>query len=545
MRPTNQRSSSNSYGARFWQGTCWLLLACLSLAAGSRVVQASVPTPTVTIPPAGTHGFPFGTSSVDLTGFGYAEQEFFISGKAQSFVNSGTLGNDGVWNVAPAESAPYLTRILVREPVHPERFNGIVVVEWLNVSGGIDAEPDWDWQHVELLREGYAWVGVTAQFIGAAFLPVFDNARYSSILHPGDSWSYDIYSQAGMAILHGKPRPLGSLTPRIHTLLATGHSQSASRLFTYHNAIQPLARIYQGFLIHSSGSGTPVSQSSAGAGPSGANPIPAPPGVPATANIPAPPTAFIRGDLTQPVLFLNSETDVAVLGAGFSVHNQPDSDRFRMWEVAGATHADAYLLEFAGADAAKSGLPVPPFNCGDPPINVGPHTFAARTAIHELATWVRVPHLRPAIGPRFSVQIVTSPQPAAVINRDPATGNAIGGIRYPQLAVPIETLTGVRPPAAVAGNPNCILFGATDPWDGDTDAFDGKAGFDPSPTPEASLAALYPTKGNYLVRYELATLQSILQGFLLWDDRNEVIALAKAASVPAGAASNADIVPDP
>ncbi len=522
-----------------------LLLACIGLLAGSGAAQAVVPTPTISIPPAGTHGFPFGTSSVDLASLGYSEQELFISGTAQSFVNSGTLGVNGLWNASAAEAAPYVTRILVRKPVHPERFNGIVVVEWLNVSGGIDAEPDWDWQHVELLREGYAWVGVTAQFIGAAFLPVFDSVRYAAISHPGDSWSYDIYSQAAMAVLHGNPRPLGSLTSRVRTVLATGHSQSAFRLFTYYNAIQPLARLYQGFLIHSSGSGAPLSQASAGAGPSGANPIPAPPGVPATADIPVPPTAFIRGDLAQPVLFLNSETDVSVLGAGFSVHNQPDSTTFRMWEIAGTTHADAYLLKFAGADAARSGLPVPPFNCGDPPINFGPHTFAARAAIHELATWVRVPRLRPAVGPRFSVHIVTSPQPAAVIDRDPATGNAIGGIQLPPLSVPIATLTGIRPPAAVAGNPNCVLFGATDPWDGDTDVFDGKAGLDPSPTPEPALAALYPSKTNYLIRYELATFQSILQGFLLWDDQREMLGLARAASVPQGLASNAQIIPEP
>jgi len=68
----------------------------------------------------------------------------------------------------------------------------------------------------------------------------------------------------------------------------------------------------------------------------------------------------------------------------------------------------------------------PPFNCGNPPINVGPETFVIRAALHDVNLWTRVPHLRPAIGPRLSVQIVTSPRPAAVINRDPATGNAIG-----------------------------------------------------------------------------------------------------------------------
>lgn len=522
-----------------------LSLAWLGLVAAMMTAQAAVPVPTVSLPPAGGNGFPFLTSSLSLADFGYTEQEFFISGQARAFVSAGTLGNDGVWNVSPGATAPYVTRMIVRKPVDPKLFNGIVVVEWLNVSGGIDANPDWDYHHVELLREGYVWVGVTAQFLGAAFLPQFDPARYASISHPGDSWSYDIYSQAGAAVLHGNPRPLGTLTPRVRALVADGESQSAFRMMTYYNAIQPVARVYQSFLIHSAGAGAALSQSFAGGGILGVNPIPPPPGIPATPDIAVPATAFIRGDLAQPVLFFNTETDVAVLGAGFSVHNQPDSDVFRLWEVAGTTHADAYLLEFAGQDAEKSGLAVPPFNCGNPPINVGPETFGVRAALRALARWTRDPHDEPAVGSRFSVQIVTSPEPAAVIERNPQTGNAIGGIQLPQLAVPIETLTGVRPPAAVAANQNCILFGATSPWDGDTDPWDGQPGLDPAPDPAPSLAALYGTKGNYLARYEVATLRSVVQGFLLLDDASEVIGLAKAANVPEGAASNANIIPNP
>jgi len=40
------------------------------------------------------------------------------------------------------------------------------VVEWLNVSGGVDAAPDWLYIHDELIREGFAWVGVSAQAVG-------------------------------------------------------------------------------------------------------------------------------------------------------------------------------------------------------------------------------------------------------------------------------------------------------------------------------------------------------------------------------------------
>ena len=41
-----------------------------------------------------------------------------------------------------------------------------MVVEWLNVSGQVDANPDWTMTHNELIRDGFAWVGVSAQAVG-------------------------------------------------------------------------------------------------------------------------------------------------------------------------------------------------------------------------------------------------------------------------------------------------------------------------------------------------------------------------------------------
>ena len=83
-----------------------------------------------------------------------------------------------------------------------------------------------------------------------------------------------------------------------------------------------------------------------------------------------------------------------------------------------------------------------------------------------------------------------------------------------------------------------MFFGATDPWD-------AQPGLDPSPDPEPSLATLYRTKHNYLEQYEEATEQSVARGFLLHRDRKQVMALAEAASVPKGAATNAEIIPNP
>jgi len=48
-------------------------------------------------------------------------------------------------------------------------------------------------------------------------------------------------------------RPLGEL--KVRKLIADGESQSAYRLVTYVNAVHPVARVYDGFLVHSRGAG--------------------------------------------------------------------------------------------------------------------------------------------------------------------------------------------------------------------------------------------------------------------------------------------------
>src|SRR6185295_9739493 len=139
------------------------LLATLLLPAATAV---AVPTPTVTGPIAGT---PFLISTnLDLAESGYVEEEYFLSGTASSFTSASALTNDGKWTTTAADTAAYTTRIVVRRPASAKKFNGTVLVEWLNVSGGLDAAPDWVFIHTMLIREGYAYVAVSAQFVGVA-----------------------------------------------------------------------------------------------------------------------------------------------------------------------------------------------------------------------------------------------------------------------------------------------------------------------------------------------------------------------------------------
>ena len=82
------------------------------------------------------------------------------------------------------------------------------------MSGGIDDAPEWTMSHNELIRDGFAWVGVSAQQVGVDSAKATDPAEYSSLSHPGDSFSYDIFSQAGEAVRSDASRILGGLRPR-------------------------------------------------------------------------------------------------------------------------------------------------------------------------------------------------------------------------------------------------------------------------------------------------------------------------------------------
>ncbi|MBV8789773.1 MAG: hypothetical protein JOZ00_24220, partial [Mycobacterium sp.] len=99
----------------------------------------------------------------EIADVGYAAEEFFVSGTATSYSPTGELGSDGRWGVTPSDTAEYTTRIVVLTPVDGSLFNGTVIVEWLNVSGGIDAPALWMMAHREVLRSGYAYVTVSAQ----------------------------------------------------------------------------------------------------------------------------------------------------------------------------------------------------------------------------------------------------------------------------------------------------------------------------------------------------------------------------------------------
>lgn len=461
------------------------LLALLVLAPS--LARAVVPEPTIEGPIASSLGSAFvAGTTFDLADVGYVQEEFFIAGTASAYTAPTPLAADGAWAVAPASIAAYKTRLLVYRPANARAFGGTVFVEWLNVSGGLDSAPDWITAHIEMIRAGMVWVGVSAQLVGVeggsgglVSLPLkaVNPRRYGSLHHPGDSFSYDMFSQAGQA-LRGRSgvRMLGGLVPQV--IIAAGESQSASRMVTYVNGVHPLAGMYDGFLIHSrGGGGAPLSQS----------PLPQ---VGASAPI------RIRTDLDVPVFVFQTETDVP----GTVASRQPDTDGFRLWEVAGSAHADTYTLlvgmtdrgtDPSVADVRVIASPIPGIiDCGAP-INSGPQHVVLDAAIAHLDRWIRR-----GTPPPTAPLLETLPGTPVTFATD-AFGNVLGGVRTPWVDVPVATLSGFGQPS---GGGFCGLFGTTTPF------------------AQATLDALYPSVREYVRAYRTALRRAVRQGVMRRQD---------------------------
>lgn len=446
-------------------------------------------------------------SNFDLAPLGYAIHEFFISGKASSYKLSGEPNPDGRWRAELAETMPYATRVVVVRPTDPGKFNGTVVVEWLNVSAGADGAPDWNAAHREIIRNGYAYVAVSAQRVGVEGGPSLvgmgtplkkaDPQRYGSLNHPGDAFSYDIFSQAGRLLrASDASKILGPLAPK--RVIAVGESQSAHFLTTYVNAVDPLAKVYDGFLVHSR----------FGRAASLENPYMAAPRDRSR-------VVKLRTDLRAPVITLITETDLLDGGIpGFHGARQPDNERLRVWEVTGTSHADAYTFTIGFIDSGSTPLeklaagyaPTATIMGMDlaKPINNAPqHHYVLEAALWNLDRWIRIGQAPPTVAPIKLSEDDQSGAPTSFALD--ANGLAEGGVRTPWVDVPTARLSGV----GNSGGPLGFMVGVCEPFD------------------SATLARLYPGgKRAYLKKFETSLDSTIKAGFLLPADRQEILELA-------------------
>jgi hypothetical protein len=324
-----------------------------------------------------------------LAALGYVEREYVVRGVATS--------------LADDQTAAYVTRILLRQPAKSERFNGSVVVEWLDAAGSVETAPEWAATQTELIRGGFGWAGVSVECAGITApdgLKSWDPERYADLRHPGDQYSPDMFSQAGHAIRELLPDT---------RLLAAGMSGSAHRLATYINDVDPGAGVFDGFLVH------------------------------------CPPASVrFRDNPRVPVLVLQTEGEVA--NPEYDAAGRPGDESFRLWEIAGAAQSDSYLQVVAGLDPLRrkpsdiiAALAVALNQFG----GSGPqHYYVANAALHHLNRCVSDGASMP-----YGDRLATVPNAPHILKRD-AHGNALGGVRTPWMDVPTALLTGVDPESA-------------------------------------------------------------------------------------------------
>ena len=428
----------------------------------------------------------------DLAQVGYQRSEFFLSGIAASYAPTAPLPTE---REVAGRAAAARCRGLVQDTVRRAPSDGPGPVQ--RHGGRGVAQRERRHRPAERLDHGPQRVHPEGLCIRRceragrgrerAEEPI---AAYASLFHPGDSYSYDIFTQAGERVRAQAATVLGGLHPQ--RILATGESQSASRLVTYINAIHPLVHVYDGFMVHSRGAGgSRLSQ----------NPQP-------DVSVPSP--APIRDDLDVPVMVVEAEGDVVGSNLGA---RQPDTRRSASgrWPARRTRTRTTTTVGFGdigdgrGATRMLELMQHPnPLGCARP-INAGPHHWILQAAFRSLDTWVRT-----GVAPPVATPLVTTSTSPVVLARD-AQGNALGGVRSPQVDAPIATLDAVNS----GPSPFCSLFGSTTPF-----------------TP-AQLAALYPTHQDFVTKWTASLFVNTLNGFLLPEDIGELYSAAAAAPIPA------------
>lgn len=357
-----------------------------------------------------SHNYTWLATDENLSKYGYVEEEFFVEGEARQYSIPADLGT----GTQLSEGNHYKTRIVVRRPASSKNFSGNVIMEWNNVTAGVDIDFNWLGSYDYIMRSGHAYVGVSAQRVGVDALKTWSPERYGSLdvtaggIFTTDQLSYDIYSQVAQAVRNpGKVAPLGEL--KVKRIIATGPSQSGAYLARYHNAIHPLHQVVDGIAVV-------VSETA------------------------------LRKDIDVKTMRILTETDVRIK------NNEADTENFRRWETAGTSHVgwfdrikyEPLLLRDLGS--------VSPVETDLPPFSRIPFHHVMNAAYEHLINWIDGGEAPPiALRLKWVSDTVKA--------RD-VYGNALGGIRLPEHQVATATNTGSN-----SGSGFAFLYGSYEPFD--------------------------------------------------------------------------------
>jgi len=421
----------------------------------------------------------------------------------------------------------YSSDIVLLMPADPSKGNGTLIVDVPN-RGRVYGVALYNSPREEpfesgtlaqgtgfLEDRGFALAEVGWELGKGAQLPSFVDAAGKTQYVEGAGFA--ILRDAGDFFAHAQADKAGTANPlkgAIGHTLASGKSQSGRFLKTFllngFNRAQG-HRVIDGMHIFVSGSGllpilrsSPGPQSSGDAAPSFQDPDfkGVHEGPFTIGEILAKVTA--RQETPPKIVMISSTTDFLSLRASLGrtgndgTAEQPIPDTVRMYDIAGASHA--VLL--------KSDCKLPRERLDWSPVS--------RATLLHLDKWVsadvappanRLMPLEPATG---DPDVLAAPNtlPKAVIERPKrdADGNVLGGVRLPDVAVPLGVHAAQQDPKSFA----CSLAGAFLPFD------------------EAKIAARYKNRDDYVNRIRNAARTLETEGFLLPDDAAVIVAAAAA-----------------
>jgi hypothetical protein len=420
----------------------------------------------------------------NVSGIDYVAEEYFLSGSANVYQpvsmadaadvtsrdNFKDLGVREFGREVLRAGRPFTTRLIVYRPRSKRRFSGKVIAESLHPTGG-GSSLMWNLLHGFFSGHGDIYVGVQHP-LTIAGLKAADAPRYGALHFEDATQLWGMLAQAGAAIKNG-----GAGSPlqgyRVRHLLLTGYSYTGVATATFANYHHQEAKLRDGRNIFD-------------------------------AYLPMADAQYVR-PLDVPVMRLNTQSDYN--GFGGLKNRRPDDARYRHYEIAGAAH----VAVPPPADAAK-----PPAAIKLPPAPGQPHFSAADCQAAFPAGWLANDYpLYLVQAAMFSnmyewLDLKRAPPPSAFIetNADGSTlvddkGNARGGLRLPQVSVPIAKYT-------VGSSDACVLFGYTEPF------------------PAAVSRALYGEKALYLARVRADIERLIADRWILPNGRERLLDTAQA-----------------
>jgi hypothetical protein len=485
------------------------LLQCALLALAPGVVWAEVPAMpmAVAVPPSASPPLSSatrqGTEHSDLAKAGYVEEEYYLSGVAPAITAAGET-------LFPA---PYTTRILVRKPALPARFNGTVVIEPFSWFG--ERAAGWILTRDYLLRQGYAYVGYTLntnqpqtdpKFIADTPEAQADGIKqYGSIVNFEFMRRFDYARYAPLGVYYDPKRFLRGDAPdpfipqsqaigaQLARLLKTNSAQGPLAKLkvrrVYVNSWAVTAQVWMDYLDQGRHQqwrmpdGSPLIDAymtgRMAYGEVGGEVLRVPRKMPRGAPFV---TVYSQSELMHDAL-----EDIAL---------PPDTDKpkLRYYEVVGMPHLRLADLgtqhtELLAADVGKGSDP----NCRtlyDEPVEM-----LASALLDGMDRWVREGKAMPK-----SPRVVRD---GKGVQRDPVTGNMRGGLRPPWVTVPSSRYM-------------------TDQETGCGLVYDTKI-----PYSVEQLKQLYGSYENYRRKFEEATKRAVDEGFLLPADAMNLRPIAK------------------